>query len=143
MNEEELQGIKERAEQVKRLLGDGSYVQNLIENDVPKMVAELKDFKAKQEHWEINIQSLKMEFLARMTVMEERLKEIETSRFAMREVLEFVRGRFASLDIGESLSKIDLALSVSTVGNSESRQAMNGNGRDDSFQPSSGISIGG
>ena len=59
MDEKELQLIEERSEQVKRLLGHGSYVQNLIENDVPKLVAELKDFKAKQEHWQSNIQSLK------------------------------------------------------------------------------------
>ena len=143
MDEKELQVIKERAEQVKRLLGDGSYVQNLIENDVPKMVAAVEDFKAKQEHWQSNIQSLKEEFSARITEVEERLKEIEISRAAMREVLEYVRGRLASLNIGESLSKIDLALSVSTVGNSDSRQAMNGNGGDESFQPSNRIFIGG
>ena len=144
MDVEELQVIKERAEQVKRLLGHGSYVQKLIENDVPELVAELKDFKAKQDLWQSNIQSLKEEFSARITGVEERLKGIEASRAAMREVLEYVRGRLGSLNIGESLSKIDLALSVSTVGNSDSRQAMNNNGAgDDSFQPSNGISIGG
>ncbi len=143
MDEKELHEIKERAEQVKRLLGHGSYVQNLIENDVPKLVAELKDFKAKEGHWRSNIQLLKEEFSARITEVEERLKEIETSRAAMREVLEYVRGRLCSLNIDESLSKIDLALSVSTVGNSDSRQAMNGNGGDESFQPSNRIFIGG
>jgi len=143
VDEKELQLIEERSEQVKRLLGHGSYVQNLIENDVPKLVAELKDFKAKQEHWQSNIQSLKEEFLARITGVEERLSGIEASRAVMREVLEYVRGKLSSLNIGESLSKIDLALSVSTVGSSDSRQAMNGNGAgDDSFQPSNGISIG-
>ncbi len=71
--------------------------------------------------------------------MEERLKGIEASRAVMREVLEYVRGQLGSLNIGELLSKIDLALSVSTVGNSDSRQAMNGNGAgDDSFQPGKG-----
>jgi len=144
MDVKELQVIKERAEQVKRLLGHGSYVQKLIENDVPELVAELKDFKAKQDLWQSNIQSLKEEFSARITGVEERLKGIEASRAAMREVLEYVRGRLASLNIGESLSKIDLALSGSTVGNSDSRQAMNNNGAgDDSYQPSNGISIGG
>jgi len=119
-------------------------VQKLIENDVPELVAELKDFKAKQDLWQSNIQSLKEEFSARITGVEERLKGIEASRAAMREVLEYVRGRLASLNIGESLSKIDLALSGSTVGNSDSRQAMNNNGAgDDSYQPSNGISIGG
>lgn len=143
MDEEEFQVIEERAEQGKRLLGNGSYVQKLIENDVPELVAELKDFKAKQDLWQSNIQSLKEEFSARITGVEERLKGIETSRAAMREVLEYVRGKLASLNIGESLSKIDLALSGSTVGNSDSRQAMNGNGAgDDSLQPGNGISIG-
>ena len=124
MDEKELQVIKERAEQVKRLLGHGSYVQKLIENDVPELVAELKDFKAKQDLWQSNIQSLKEEFSARITEVEERLKGIEASRAVMREVLEDVRRWLGSLNIGESLSKIDLALSGSTVGNSDSRQAM-------------------
>jgi len=76
--------------------------------------------------------------------VEERFKGIEASRAAMREVLEYVRGKLGSLNIGESLSKIDLALSVSTVGHSDSRQAMKGNSAgDDSFRPSNGISIGG
>ncbi len=124
MDEKELQVIKERAEQVKRLLEHGSYVQNLIENDVPRLVAEVEELRAEQEHWQSNIQSLKEEFSARITEVEERLKGIEASRAVMREVLEDVRRWLGSLNIGESLSKIDLALSGSTVGNSDSRQAM-------------------
>ena len=124
MDEKELQVIKERAEQVKRLLEHGSYVQNLIENDVPRLVAEVEELRAEQEHWQSNIQSLKEEFSARITEVEERLKGIEASRAVMREVLEDVRRWLGSLNIGESLSKIDLALSGSTVGNSNSRQAM-------------------
>ena len=124
MDEKELQVIKERAEQVKRLLGHGSYVQNMIENDVPRLVAEVEELRAEQEHWQSNIQSLKEEFSARITEVEERLKGIEASRAVMREVLEDVRRWLGSLNIGESLSKIDLALSGSTVGNSDSRQAM-------------------
>ncbi len=124
MDEEELHEIKARSDEVKRLLGHGSYVQNLIENDVPKLVAEVEEFKAKQEHWQGNIQSLKEEFSARITEMEERLKGIEAPRAVMREVLEYVKGWLGSLNTGESLSKIDLALSGSTVGNSDSRQAM-------------------
>ncbi len=124
MDEKELQVIKERAEQVKRLLEHGSYVQNLIENDVPRLVAEVEELRAEQEHWQSNIQSLKEEFSARITEVDERLKGIEASRAVMREVLEDVRRWLGSLNIGESLSKIDLALSGSTVGNSDSRQAM-------------------
>jgi len=124
VDEKELQVIKERAEQVKRLLGHGSYVQNMIENDVPRLVAEVEELRAEQEHWQSNIQSLKEEFSARITEVEERLKGIEASRAVMREVLEDVRRWLGSLNIGESLSKIDLALSGSTVGNSDSRQAM-------------------
>ncbi len=124
MDEKELQVIKERAEQVKRLLGHGSYVQNMIENDVPRLVAEVEELRAEQEHWQSNIQSIKEKFSARITEVEERLKGIEASRAVMREVLEDVRRWLGSLNIGESLSKIDLALSGSTVGNSDSRQAM-------------------
>ncbi len=124
MDKKELQGIKERAEQVKRLLGHGSYVQNMIENDVPRLVAEVEKLRVEQEHGQSNIQSLKEEFSARITEVEERLKGIEASRAVMREVLEDVRRWLGSLNIGESLSKIDLALSGSTVGNSDSRQAM-------------------
>ncbi len=124
MDENELQEIKGRAEEVKKQLGHGSYMQNLIENDVPKLVAEVEELRAEQEHWQSNIQSLKEEFSARITEVEERLKGIEASRAVMREVLEYVRGWLGSLNIGESLSKIDLALSGSTVGNSDSRQAM-------------------
>ncbi len=124
MDEKELQVIKERAEQVKRLLEHGSYVQNLIENDVPRLVAEVEELRAEQEHWQSNIQSIKEKFSARITEVEERLKGIEASRAVMREVLEDVRRWLGSLNIGESLSKIDLALSGSTVGNSDSRQAM-------------------
>ena len=143
MDEKELHVIKERAEQVKRLLGHGSYVQNMIENDVPRLVAEVEELRAEQEHWQSNIQSLKEEFSARITEVDERLKGIEASRAVMREVLEDVRRWLGSLNIGESLSKIDLALSGSTVGNSDSRQAMNGNGAgDDSFQPCTGRRIG-
>ncbi len=139
MNEKELQLIEERAEQVKRLLGHGSYVQNMIENDVPRLVAEVEELRVEQEHWQSNIQLLKEEFSARITEVEERLKGIEASRAVMREVLEYVRGQLGSLNIGELLSKIDLALSVSTVGSSDSRQAMNGNSAgDDSFQPGKG-----
>ncbi len=124
MDEKELQVIKERAEQVKRLLGHGSYVQNMIENDVPRLVAEVEKLRVEQEHGQSNIQSLKEEFSARITEVKERLKGVEASRAVMQEALEYVRGGLGSLNRGESLSNIVLALSGSTVGNSDSRQAM-------------------
>jgi len=142
VDEKEFQEIKARSKEIQRFLGQGSFVQTL-NDDVPKLVAELKDFKAKQEHWQSNIQSLKEELSARITEVEERFKGIEASRAIMQEVLEYVRKRLCSFNIGESIAKIDLALSVSTVGHSDSRQAMNGNGGDDSFQPSNVISVGG
>jgi len=151
MNEKEFQEIKERAEEVERLIGYGSgqskllrkevlgpVTLNLIENDVPRLVAEVEKLRAEQEPLRSNIPILKDEFSTRITEAEERLRGIEASRAEMREVLDYVRGRLGSLNI-----KIDLALSVSTVGHSDSRQAMNGNGAgDDIFQPSNGRSIG-
>ncbi len=155
MGEKEFQEIKERAEEVKILLGYGSrqskilwkevlgpVTLNLIENDVPRLVAEVEKLRAEQEPLRSNIPILKDEFSTRIAEEEERLRGIEASRAEMREVLEYVRGMLASLNIDESLSKIDTALSGSTVGHSDSRQAMNGNGvGDDIFQPSNVRSI--
>jgi len=138
----EFQEIKARSKEIQRFLGQGSFVQTL-NDDVPKLIAAVEDFKAKQEHWQSNIQSFKEELSARITEVEECLSGIEASRAVMQEVLEYVRKRLCSFNIGESIAKIDLALSVSTVGYSDSRQAMNGNGGDDSFQPSNVISVGG
>ncbi len=142
MDEKELQEIKARSEEVKRVLGP--FMQNWIEKDVPRLFAEVEKLRAEQEQLRSNIQILKDEFSTRITESEERLRGIEASRAVMGEVLEYIRGRFDLLNVGESLSKIDLALSVSTVGHSDSRQAMNGNGAGDNiFQPSNGKSIGG
>ena len=134
MDEKELQEIKEQAARDcwdlahanQRFSGKRYWAVtlNLTENTVPRLVAEVEELRAEQEHWQSNIQSLKEEFSARITEVEERLKGIEASRAVMREVLEDVRRWLGSLNIGESLSKIDLALSGSTVGNSDSRQAM-------------------
>ncbi len=157
MDEKEFQEIKERVEEVKQLMGYGSgqsmflrkevlgpVTLNLIETDVPRLVAEVEKLRAEQKPLRSNIPILKDEFSTRIAEVEERLRGIEASRAEMREVLEYVRGMLASLNVDESLSKIDLALSGSTVGNSDSRQAMTGNGAgDNSFQPSNGISIGG
>ncbi len=124
MDEKELQVIKERAEQVKRLLGHGSYVQNLIENDVPRLVAEVEELRAEQEQLRGKMESLKEEYSALITESGEHLREMEEFQAVVREVLKDVSETVGSLNIGESLSKIDLALSGSTVGNSDSRQAM-------------------
>ncbi len=156
MDEKEFQEIKERAEEVKRLIGYGSgqskilrkgvlghVTLNLIENDVPRLVAEVEKLRAEQEPLRSNIPILKDEFLTLITDAEEHLVGIEAPRAEMREVLEYVRGRLDSLNKGDLLSKIDLALSVSNVGHSDRRQAMNSNGAgNDIFQPSNGRSIG-
>ncbi len=141
MDEKEFQEIKARSKEVERVLGP--YMQNWIEKDVPRLFAEVKKLRAEQEQLRSNIQFLKDEFSTRISKAEEHVRGIEASRAAIREVLEYVRGRFDLLNVGESLSKIDLALSVSAVGHSDSRQAMNGNGAgEDIFQPSNGGHLG-
>ncbi len=212
MDNNELEEIKARSKEIKRLLGDSIYAQTLIENDVPKLVAEVEELKAKveeqrieleyagkcvhgnfyrdrdciscfgdgteekqecsecgyqtwhrggkclshdmnvtrpyelskaeQEHLRDNVKYLQEELSSRIGEAEERVRGVEESRAIMQEVLEYVRGMLASLNIDESLSKIDTALSGLTVGHSDSRQAMNGNGAgDDIFQSSNGRSI--
>ncbi len=101
MDEKEFQEIKERAEEVKILLGYGSrqskilwkevlgpVTLNLIENDVHRLVAEVEKLRAEQEPLRSNIPILKYEFSTRITEAEERLRRIEASWAEMREVLD-------------------------------------------------------
>jgi len=185
MDEKELQEIKGRAEEVKKLLGHGSYTQNLIENDVPKLVAEVEELrvevdelkielenagvcphgifyedrrcvscfgdgteekmecskcgtgtwhrggkclshdltapkpyllmKGELEQLRVKIQAAKEENSARISEADKRLKAMESSFAEMRDALEYVRVRLGSVNIGESLHKMDQALSASTA----------------------------
>ncbi len=185
MDEKELHDIKERAEEVKKLLGHGSYTQNLIENDVPKLVADVEELRVELEELKIELENagvcphgvfyedrrcvscfgdgteekmecskcgagtwhrggkclshdltapkpyqlmkdeleqlrtqmliVKKEGSTRIAEAEERLKGIESSCAVMRDVLEYVRGRIGTFNIGESLHKIDVALSSNSA----------------------------
>jgi len=239
MNERDLQEIKERAEEAKRLLGHGSNTLNLIEYDVPKLVAKVEELRAEIDELKIElknagvcphgnlyndrdciscfgdgklvvkveeltaeidelkielenagvcphgnlyddrdciscfgdgteemrkcsncntetwhrgdkclrhdvtapkpnenikseleqlrgkIETAKVENSARIAEAEERLKSIESSSAAMRNVLEYVRGRLGSVNIGESLHKIDQALSASPAASSKNNDNKN------------------
>ena len=120
MDENEFQEIKARSEEVKRLLGP--YMQKWFEKDVPKLFAEVEKLRAEQELLRRNIQILKDEFSTRITKGDERVRGIEASRAAIREVLEYVRGRLGSLNIGESLHKIDLPLSTSALSHPQTKR---------------------
>jgi len=93
VGEKEFQEIKERAEEVKQLMGYGSgqsmflrkevlgpVTLNLIENDVHRLVAEVEKLRAEQEPLRSNIPILKDEFSTRIVEEEERLRGIEASR---------------------------------------------------------------
>ena len=177
MESRELQEISARAEQVKKLLGRGSDTLHLIENDLPRLVAEVERLRTEleqagkcphggfykdrtcvecfgdgtEEMRECNacgtktwhrggkclyhdasapkpyehlraelkqlqgeIQTVQEQSSTRVAQAEERVKEIEAACVAMREALEYVKGRIGSMNIGESLIKIDRALSSST-----------------------------
>ncbi len=135
MNEKEFQEIKERAEDVKRLLGYGScqskilrkeilgtVTMNLIENDVPRLVAEVEELRAEQEQMRVKIESLKEEYSALITESDENLREMEEFQAVVREVLKDVSETVGSFNKCESPDQLDLALSVSTVGHSNGRQ---------------------
>jgi len=139
MNEKEFQEIKERAENVKRLLGYGScqsrilrkeilgsVTMNLIESDVPRLVAEVEELRTEQEHLRGNIESLKEEYSALITESDEHLREMEEFQAVVREVLKDVSETVGSFNKRESPDQLDLALSVSTVGYSNGRQVRNG-----------------
>ena len=177
MEGKELQEIKARAEEVKKLFGRGS-AQHLIENDVPKMVAEIEQLKVELKEakvcshgslykdqscitcfgdgteekrecgkcgaptWhrggkclahdasapkpyallKLELQELRSQLQvvqegcsARVAEAEERLGGIASACNLMRESLEYVRGRIGTSYVGESLEKIDKALSSSTI----------------------------
>ena len=78
MDEKELQVIKVRSEEVKRLLEP--YRQNGIEEDVLKLFAEVEKLRAEQEQLRSDIQFLKEVSSTRITEVEERLRGIEVSR---------------------------------------------------------------
>ncbi len=78
MDEKEFQEIKARSQEVERVLGP--YMQNGIEEDVPKLFAEVEKLRAEQEQLRSDIQFLKEVSSTRITEVEERLRGIEVSR---------------------------------------------------------------
>ncbi len=135
MDEKEFHEIKERAEEVKQLLGYGScqsrYLRkevlgpvtlNLIENTVPRLVDEVEELRADQEQLRGEIESLKEECSALITESDEHLREMEEFQAVVREVLIDVSEMGGSFNIGESPDQLDLALFVSSVGHSDGRQ---------------------
>lgn len=95
---------------------------NLVENTVPRLVAEVEELRAEQEQLRGEIESLKEECSALITESDEHLREMEEFQAVVREVLKDVSEMDGSFNIGESPDQLDLALSVSTVGHSDGRQ---------------------
>jgi len=143
VDEKEFQEIKVRSKEIQRFLGQGSYVQTL-NDDVPKLVAEVEKLRAEQEQIRGEIQSLKEEISTFITKSDELLREMEDFQALVQEGLEFVSGMFSSFNKRESLRQLDQALSVSTVGHSNVRQARDDNNtRINGLQPSNGRPTGG
>lgn len=176
MEHEELAAIKARVLEVQKMFGGGSLMQQLIANDLPKLVArverledelaragkcshgflyenrscvrcfgdgteeirECKHCKAQSWHrggkcldhdetapkpYELmnnelrqlrsRVQALEEECAARTRDADERVRKVQASGATMREALEYIRGRIGSSNLGESLAKIDRALSGS------------------------------
>jgi len=174
MEDKNLQEIKARAEEVKKFFSQGSTAQNLMQNDLPKLLAEIERLNAalkdastcshgalykdqscitcfgdgteEKKHcgacgaqtWhrggkclahdkstpkpyallKTELQELRGQLQvvqegcsARVAEAEERLGGIAAACNLMRESLEYVRGRIGTTFVGESLEKIDKALS--------------------------------
>ncbi|MEE9551017.1 MAG: hypothetical protein V3W08_11540 [Candidatus Binatia bacterium] len=134
MNEKEIQEIKERAGEVKRLLGYGSTQLKKIRKevlgpvtlnlifDVPRLIAEIEELQSEQKHLQGKIESLKEEKSALITESGEHLREMEEFQAVVREVLKDVSEMDGSFNKCESPDQLDLALSVSTFGHSNGRQ---------------------
>ena len=109
-----------RAE-LKQLQGEIQTVQEQsstrvaqAEERAKKIEAEAERLRAGLKRLQDEIQTVQEESSTRATQAEERVKEIEATCVAMREALGYVKGRIGSTNIGESLIKIDRALSSST-----------------------------
>lgn len=61
------------------------------------------------------IATLEQEWGARIEAAQEQVKEIESSREVMREALEYVKPRLGSMNLGESIAKIQRALATVAV----------------------------
>ncbi|MEE9610815.1 MAG: hypothetical protein V3W19_06155 [Desulfatiglandales bacterium] len=138
MNEKEIQEIKERAGEVKRLLGYGSTQLKKIRKevlgpvtlnlifDVPRLIAEIEELQSEQKPLQGKIESLKEENSALITESGEHLREMEEFQAVVREVLKDVSEMDGSFNKCESPDQLDLALSVSTVGYSNGKQVRDG-----------------
>ncbi|MCZ6450398.1 MAG: hypothetical protein O6918_05985 [Deltaproteobacteria bacterium] len=132
MDEKEFHEIKERAARDcwdmthanQRFSGKRYWAVtlNLIENTVPRLVAEIEELRAEQEQMRGEIESLKEECSALITESDEHLREMEEFQAVVREVLKDVSEMDGSFNKGEAPDQLDLALSVSTVGHSDGRQ---------------------
>jgi hypothetical protein len=69
--------------------------------------------KSELEKLRSKAQEVQEEWSAQITTAEEHLRESQASRAIMREALEYIRPRIGSTNVGESLAKIDRALSAS------------------------------
>ncbi|HEY3304735.1 MAG TPA: hypothetical protein VGL70_14485 [Candidatus Binatia bacterium] len=188
MEDKKLQEIKARVEEVNKLFGQGSNAQNLIQNDVPMLVAEIERLKVqlkdasvcshgslykeqscitcfgdgteeklrcsacaaltwhrggkclshdksapkpyallKEELQELRsqLQVVQEGCSARVAEAEERLGGIAAACNIMRESLEYVRGRIGTTFVGESLEKIDKALSSTTIASPPNHKGAN------------------
>jgi hypothetical protein len=178
MDDKNLQEIKARVAEVKKIFSQGSSAQRLVESDVPGLMSEIEQLKAalkeasvcphgsfykdqscitcfgdgteekqrcvtcasltwhrggkciahdksapkaytllKSELQELRsqLQVVQQGCSARVAEAEERLVGIASACNIMRESLEYVRGRIGTTFVGESLEKIDKALSSTSV----------------------------
>ncbi len=112
MDEKEFHEIKERAARDcwdmthanQRFSGKRYWAVtlNLIENTVPRLVAEVEELRAEQEQLRGEIESLKEECSALITESDEHLREMEEFQAVVREVLKDVSEMDGSFNKRES-----------------------------------------
>jgi hypothetical protein len=70
--------------------------------------------KSEVEELRSKVATLEQEWAARIGTAEGQARQIQASRDLMREALEYIKPRLGSFNLGESMAKIDRALSAST-----------------------------
>ncbi len=111
-------------------------MQNWVEMDVRRLIAEFERLKDAQERLLDSMNSIKTECLALLSESDECLNEIEASPALIRDVLSEVNQRFGSINLRELVGQLDRTLSVAAGRNTNESQASDGDNSDiNSLQP--------
>ncbi len=97
MDNKDFKEIKNRAEEIKRLMEP--HMENWVDMDVRRLIAEFEKLKDVQENLLSSMHSIKAECLDLLSESDECLNEIDPPPAVIRDVLSDVNARFGSVNL--------------------------------------------